>query len=82
MPCKNGEKVCVLEQHYTAGGFTHSYEWDVGVQYIGDMDHTKTTARRLFDYIANGKLKWSAMNKEFDRIFIGRETFNLNNGLI
>ena len=30
-----GRKVCVLEQHYTAGGFTHSYEregyeWDVG----------------------------------------------------
>ena len=21
-----GRKVCVLEQHYTAGGFTHSYE--------------------------------------------------------
>ena len=29
-----GKKVCVLEQHYTAGGYTHAYEregyeWDV-----------------------------------------------------
>ena len=37
-----GRKVCVLEQHYTAGGFTQSYErngyeWDVGVHYIGDV---------------------------------------------
>ena len=34
-----GKRVCVLEQHYTAGGYTHSYErngyeWDVGVHYI------------------------------------------------
>ena len=52
---KMGKKVCVLEQHYTAGGFTHSYdrngyEWDVGVHYIGDMGHEKTLGRRLFDY--------------------------------
>ncbi len=36
---KMGKKVLVLEQHYTAGGFTHAYrrkgyEWDVGVHYI------------------------------------------------
>ena len=84
---KMGKKVCVLEQHYTAGGFTHSYErngyeWDVGVHYIGDVGHTKTTARRIFDYITNGKLKWSAMDKEFDRIFIGGKTFNLNSGKV
>ena len=84
---KMGKKVCVLEQHYTAGGFTHSYErngyeWDVGVHYIGDVGHTKTTARRLFDYITNGKLKWSAMDKAFDRIFIGRETFYLYSGKV
>ena len=23
---KLGKRVCVLEQHYTAGGYTHSYE--------------------------------------------------------
>jgi all-trans-retinol 13,14-reductase len=37
-----GKRVLVLERHYTAGGFTHTfrrpgYEWDVGVHYIGDV---------------------------------------------
>ena len=37
-----GYKVAVLEQHYTAGGFTHAYhrngyEWDVGVHYVGEV---------------------------------------------
>ncbi len=82
---KMGKKVCVLEQHYTAGGFTHTYErngyeWDVGVHYIGDVGNKKTTSRRLFDYITDGELKWSAMDHTFDRIFIGKETFNLNSG--
>ena len=48
-----GWRVCVLEQHYTAGGYTHSYErhgyeWDVGVHYIGDVG-AKTRTRRMFD---------------------------------
>ena len=43
-----GWKVCVLEQHYTAGGYTHSYdregyEWDVGVHYIGAVSYTHLT---------------------------------------
>ena len=37
-----GQRVLVLERHYTAGGFTHTftrpgYEWDVGVHYVGDV---------------------------------------------
>ena len=48
---KLGKKVAVFEQHYTAGGFTHSYdsngyEWDVGVHYIGDMGASHTLGRR------------------------------------
>lgn len=61
---KAGKKVLVLEQHYTAGGYTHSYarngyEWDVGVHYIGDMGSSHTLGRRLFDYITDGKLEWA-----------------------
>ena len=61
---KMGRKVCVLEQHYTAGGFTHAYEregydWDVGVHYIGDMGSPRTMGRRLFDYITDGALQWA-----------------------
>ena len=39
---KSGKKVLILERHYTAGGFTHTfqrkgYEWDVCVHYIGEV---------------------------------------------
>lgn len=82
---KMGKKVCVLEQHYTAGGFTHSYErngyeWDVGVHYIGEMGSNKTIGRKLFDYITEGQLKWEPMASEFDRIYIGDQTFGLMSG--
>jgi hypothetical protein len=35
-----GRRVLVLEQHYTAGGFTHAFKrgrfaWNVGVHYVG-----------------------------------------------
>jgi all-trans-retinol 13,14-reductase len=77
-----GKKVCVLEQHYTAGGFTHSYdrngyEWDVGVHYIGDMGSPHTMGRRLFDYITDGELAWAPMADHFDRIFLGQEHYDL-----
>jgi all-trans-retinol 13,14-reductase len=76
-----GKKVLVLEQHYTAGGFTHAYsregyEWDVGVHYIGDVGYP-TMTRKLFDFISDRKLKWAAMDKTYDRIFLGDESFDL-----
>lgn len=82
---KLGKKVCVLEQHYTAGGMTHTYErngfeWDVGVHYIGDMGNENTIGRRCFDYITNGALKWAAMDNCFDRIFLGDKSYDLISG--
>jgi phytoene dehydrogenase-like protein len=79
---KMGKKVCVLEQHYTAGGFTHSYdrngyEWDVGVHYIGDVGSEHTMASRLFDYVTDGKLEWAPMDDHFDRVFLGDEHYDL-----
>ncbi|WP_068857941.1 phytoene desaturase family protein [Perlucidibaca aquatica] len=73
---KLGKRVCVLEQHYTAGGFTHSYEregfeWDVGVHYIGEVHKPHSTLRRLFDVISDGALKWAPMDPVYDRIIIG-----------
>ena len=75
-----GWKVCVLEQHYTAGGYTHSYEregyeWDVGVHYIGDVG-TKTRTRRMFDFLSGGKLEWAPMDAEYDRFYVGDKVFN------
>ena len=77
-----GKKVVVFEQHYTAGGFTHSYarngyEWDVGVHYIGDVGAPHTLTRRLFDFVSGGKLEWAPMDAHFDRIFLGKDSYDL-----
>jgi all-trans-retinol 13,14-reductase len=79
---KLGRKVCVLEQHYTAGGFTHSYEregfeWDVGVHYIGETHKPHSQMRRLFDVISDGQLKWAPMDPCYDRIIIGGRRYDL-----
>ena len=79
-----GFKVCVLEQHYTAGGYTHSYErhgyeWDVGVHYIGDVG-APTRTRKLFDFLSDGKLDWAPMDEEYDRFYIGDKVFNAKAG--
>jgi all-trans-retinol 13,14-reductase len=47
------KRVLVLERHYTAGGFTHTFnrpgfEWDVGVHYIGQVQHREYDVRRIF----------------------------------
>ncbi|MCT7360588.1 phytoene desaturase family protein [Thalassolituus pacificus] len=74
-----GQKVAVMEQHYTAGGFTHAYdregfEWDVGVHYIGEV-HKPSTLRRVFDVVSEGRLQWAEMAPEYDRIILGKEEY-------
>src|SRR5512144_1846331 len=75
-----GQRVAVFEQHYTAGGNTHSYEragydWDVGVHYLGDMG-AATTTRRLMDWLSQGQLAWAPMDPRYDRFFIGERTYD------
>jgi all-trans-retinol 13,14-reductase len=43
--------VLILERHYTAGGFTHTftrpgYEWDVGLHYIGEVNRQIPNSKR------------------------------------
>lgn len=78
---KMGKKVCVLEQHYTAGGYTHAYErngyeWDVGVHYVGEMQKSWSMLRRIFDVITDGKLKWAPMDESYDDVVIAGEVFH------
>ncbi len=78
---KAGKKVLVLERHYTAGGFTHSfkrrgYEWDVGVHYVGEVHNPNSTLRRVFDVITDGNLQWAKMDAVYDKIIIQGEQFN------
>lgn len=79
---KEGKKCLVLERHYTPGGFTHvfkrrNYEWDVGVHYIGEVHKPNSVLRQMFDYISESQLQWQEMDANYDRIFFGKEAYNL-----
>ncbi len=76
-----GKRVLVLERHYEAGGFTHTfhrpgYEWDVGLHYIGQMHDERSDVRRAFDFVTAGSVQWHPMPEVYDRILIGGQTFD------
>jgi phytoene dehydrogenase-like protein len=80
------KRVLVLERHYTAGGFTHTfrrpgYEWDVGVHYIGDVSNARDSSRRMFDFITDGKLDWADMGEVYDRIVLGDDSYDFVKGV-
>ena len=81
-----GKKVLVLERHYTAGGYTHSfhrpgYSWDVGVHYIGELQDPASPLRAAFDHLTEGKLEWAPMPDVYDRAVIGGRRFEFPTGL-
>ncbi|WP_034059955.1 phytoene desaturase family protein [Lacinutrix jangbogonensis] len=83
---KEGQKVLVLERHYTAGGFTHifkrkGYEWDVGIHYIGEVQRENSILKKLFDYVSDGNLKWEDMGDVYDRIIIGDKHYDFVKGV-
>lgn len=80
------EKVLVLERHYTAGGYTHTfsrkgYEWDVGVHYIGEVLNPKREVLQIFDAITDGKLEWADMGEVYDTIIIGDDRYEFVKGV-
>jgi all-trans-retinol 13,14-reductase len=82
---KAGHKILVLEQHTTAGGFTHSfrrrgYEWDVGLHYIGEVHKPGSLMRRLFDTVTDGHLQWAAMDPVYDKIIFNDECYDFVTG--
>jgi all-trans-retinol 13,14-reductase len=82
---KEGQRVLLLERHYTAGGFTHvfkrrGYEWDVGIHYIGEVQRPHSVIRRLFDYVTDGQLEWADMGEVYDRIIIGDQHYDFVKG--
>ncbi|MGP0071732.1 MAG: phytoene desaturase family protein [Bryobacteraceae bacterium] len=79
------KKVLVLERHYTAGGYTHSfhrpgYSWDVGVHYIGDLQDPASPLRAAFDHLTGGQIEWAPMPDVYDRIVMGGRTFEFPTG--
>ena len=78
---KMGKKVVVLEQHYTAGGFTHcfehgGYEFGTGLHYVGDL-RKESIIRRVFDFISSGELRWRDMGAVYDQYRIGKKTYDV-----
>ena len=81
-----GKRVLVLERHYEAGGFTHTfrrpgYEWDVGLHYIGQMQEEASPVRRTFDQVTAGKVQWRAMPEVYERMIFAGQTFDYVAGL-
>jgi len=67
-----GRRVLVLERHYTMGGFTHtfrrkSWEWDVGLHYVGEFDRPDTLGGLLMKDISQGRLEWAPLPARYDR---------------
>ncbi|HXR40648.1 MAG TPA: NAD(P)/FAD-dependent oxidoreductase [Terracidiphilus sp.] len=81
-----GRRALVLERHYVAGGFTHSfhrpgYDWDVGLHYIGQVQDPRSPVRRAFDHLTAGAVEWAAMPDVYDRIVIDGRTFDFAAGM-
>ena len=79
------KRVLVLERHYTAGGFTHTftrpgYEWDVGVHYIGDVQRPNSLMHRVFDHLSEGQLAWADMGEIYDTIVINGDRYEFPRG--
>lgn len=66
------EKILILERHFTAGGYTHTFKrknkffWDVGIHYIGDLQEG-SILRKLFDLLSGGTLQWEKMPSPFEK---------------
>ncbi len=81
-----GKRVLVLERHYEAGGFTHTfhrpgYQWDVGLHYLGEMQDEASPVRRAFDAVTGGGVTWQAMPEVYDRFLIAGRRFEFSAGV-
>lgn len=83
---KVGKRVLVLEQHYIAGGCTHTYEdkgfeFDTGLHYIGNIK--KRAA--ILDLITEPKINWDKIGTEengytYDILKINNKNIHLRAG--
>ena len=85
LQAQQGKSVLVLEKHYTAGGFTHTYqrkgyEWDTGLHYVGEVHREGHPLKELFDYITHGNLKWSKLPEHYDRFYFPDKTYSYQAG--
>lgn len=81
-----GQRVLVCEQHYVAGGWTHSftlngYRFSPGVHYIGGLG-PGGRMRRIYEGLGvSGDLAFCELNPDgYDHVLIGRERFDIPKG--
>ena len=80
------KRVLVLERHYRAGGFTHTFDrpggfsWDVGVHYVGAEVLTPGVPRDAFQVASGGALAWTRMPDPFERLEFPGFTFDVRAG--
>lgn len=77
-----GKRVLVLERHFVAGGFTHSfeksgYEWNVGVHYVGQVQDGASLITATLEHVTGGRLKWNPLPEVYDRVIIGDRAYDL-----
>jgi all-trans-retinol 13,14-reductase len=78
---KSNKKVLILEKHYVAGGFTHTFKrgkfvWDVGVHYVGQMHNEDALMRKIFDYATDHGVEWSFMDEVYDKAIIQGDEYS------
>lgn len=66
-----GKRVLVLERHFKAGGFTHSFrrnqfQWDPGIHYVGDMQPGSTMSQ-LLGLVTGQGVEWTRMAEPFEQ---------------
>ncbi|MFF9208739.1 MULTISPECIES: phytoene desaturase family protein [unclassified Streptomyces] len=82
---RQGRRVAVFEQHYTAGGYTHAYrrrgwEWDVGIHYVGQLA-PREPVRVVSDYLTDGALQWAPLGDPYDEFRLAGEVYRAPVGL-
>lgn len=70
-----GQRVLLLEQHWTLGGLTHSFTregftWDVGLHYLSYMAPDERE-RRLLDWLCDTPLELVSLGAIYDVLHIG-----------
>lgn len=67
---KYGRRVLLIEQHYVAGGFTHTFSrkgftWDVGVHCIGEMGE-KDLPGKILRWLSDDGIKMQSLGKIYE----------------
>ena len=75
------KRVLILERHFIAGGFTHTFQrkgfhWDPGLHYVGQMQAGSST-RNLFDLVTDQQVQWQKMPEPFEKFVYPGLSFDL-----